>query len=53
MTERYKLRQVQIDIQMLVRESNIHNVVIATNIATARVILDSLKRILNKLSFSK
>lgn len=32
------------DIQTLVRESNIHNVVFATNLATARVILDSLKK---------
>lgn len=32
------------DIQMLVRISNVHNVVLATNNATARVVLDSLSR---------
>ncbi|AUX11679.1 methylglyoxal synthase [Latilactobacillus sakei] len=32
------------DIQMLVRISNLHDVVFATNSATARVVLDSLQK---------
>lgn len=32
------------DIQMLVRISNLHNVVFATNSATARVVLNSLQK---------